>query len=145
MAIDSSLSDHRFQLVCGGPGFFDRGSLGGLIDRFGRPITDVRLSVTDRCNLRCVDYMSEKMTFLPHSHNFCGDCNRVRATAEGRLLLCPGQEHSADLRRALRGNPTEDERDKKAIVAAMQIKPRGHDFDLQAKPIIFRHMIMTGG
>jgi hypothetical protein len=85
------------------------------------------------------------MQYLPHSHNFCGDCNRVRATAEGRLLLCPGQEHSADLRRALRGNPTEDERGKKAIVAAMQIKPRGHDFDLQAKPIIFRHMTMTGG
>jgi molybdenum cofactor biosynthesis enzyme MoaA len=49
----------------------------------------------------------------PHSHNFCGDCNRVRVTAEGRLLLCLGQEHSADLRRALRGNPTEDERVKK--------------------------------
>jgi cyclic pyranopterin phosphate synthase len=81
----------------------------------------------------------------PHSHNFCGDCNRVRVTAEGRLLLCLGQEHSADLRRALRGNPTEDERVKKAIVAAMNIKPRGHDFDLQAKPIIFRHMNMTGG
>jgi cyclic pyranopterin phosphate synthase len=81
----------------------------------------------------------------PHSHNFCGDCNRVRVTAEGRLLLCLGQEHSVDLRRALRGNPTEDERVKKAIIAAMDIKPRGHDFDLQAKPIIFRHMNMTGG
>src|SRR5690606_13042409 len=23
----------------------------------------------------------------PHSHNFCGDCNRVRLTCEGRLLL----------------------------------------------------------
>lgn len=81
----------------------------------------------------------------PHSHNFCGDCNRVRVTAEGRLLLCLGQEHSADLRRALRGNPTDDDRVKKAIVAAMDIKPRGHDFDIQAKPIIFRHMNMTGG
>ena len=81
----------------------------------------------------------------PHSHNFCGDCNRVRVTAEGRLLLCLGQEYSADLRRALRGNPTDDERVKQAIVAAMDIKPRGHEFDLQAKPLIFRHMNMTGG
>ena len=81
----------------------------------------------------------------PHSHNFCGDCNRVRVTAEGRLLLCLGQEFSADLRRTLRGNPTDDERLKRAIVAAMDLKPRGHDFDLQAKPIIFRHMNMTGG
>jgi len=27
----------------------------------------------------------------PHSHNFCGSCNRVRVTAEGRLLLCLGK------------------------------------------------------
>lgn len=81
----------------------------------------------------------------PHSHNFCGDCNRVRVTAEGRLLLCLGQEFSADLRRTLRGNPTDDGRLKQAIVAAMDLKPRGHDFDLQSKPVIFRHMNMTGG
>jgi len=81
----------------------------------------------------------------PHSHNFCGDCNRVRVTAEGRLLLCLGQEFSADLRRALRANPTDDERVKQAIRHAMSIKPRGHDFDLTEQPIIFRHMNVTGG
>ena len=81
----------------------------------------------------------------PHSHNFCGDCNRVRVTALGRLLLCLGQEHSADLRRALHAHPTDDDRVKEAMVAAMDLKPRGHDFDLQAKPVIFRHMNMTGG
>jgi len=81
----------------------------------------------------------------PHSHNFCGDCNRVRVTAEGRLLLCLGQEFSADLRRALRANPTDDERVKQALVAAMSLKPRGHDFDLRTRPLILRHMNMTGG
>jgi cyclic pyranopterin phosphate synthase len=81
----------------------------------------------------------------PHSHNFCGDCNRVRVTAEGLLLLCLGQEFSTDLRRALRANPTDDDRVKQAIRQAMSIKPRGHDFDLEAKPVIFRHMNATGG
>jgi cyclic pyranopterin phosphate synthase len=81
----------------------------------------------------------------PHSHNFCGDCNRVRVTAEGRLLLCLGQEHSVDLRRALRGNPIDDARVRDAIVAAMVLKPGGHDFDLGTKPAIVRHMNMTGG
>jgi len=38
-----------------------------LIDRFGREITYVRLSVTDRCDLRCVYCMAEEMTFLPRS------------------------------------------------------------------------------
>ncbi len=81
----------------------------------------------------------------PHSHNFCGDCNRVRVTAEGRLLLCLGQEYSADLRRALRANPTDDGRVKQAIASAMSIKPRGHDFDLGTRPLILRHMNVTGG
>jgi GTP 3',8-cyclase len=81
----------------------------------------------------------------PHSHNFCDTCNRVRVTTEGRLLLCLGQEHSADLRRVLRGYPGDLPRLKQAIVDAMQIKPKGHEFNLQAKPVILRHMNVTGG
>jgi cyclic pyranopterin phosphate synthase len=81
----------------------------------------------------------------PHSHNFCGDCNRVRVTAEGRLLLCLGQEHSVDLRRVVRAYPGNRERLRRAIVDAMQIKPKGHEFNLAAQPMIFRHMNATGG
>jgi cyclic pyranopterin phosphate synthase len=81
----------------------------------------------------------------PHSHNFCGDCNRVRVTAEGRLLLCLGQEHSVDLRRVVRANPGNRERLRQAIVDAMAIKPKGHEFDLAAQPMIFRHMNASGG
>jgi GTP 3',8-cyclase len=36
-----------------------------LIDPFGRTISYLRISVTDRCDLRCVYCMSEDMTFLP--------------------------------------------------------------------------------
>ncbi|MGA3303888.1 MAG: GTP 3',8-cyclase MoaA [Methylovirgula sp.] len=36
-----------------------------LIDPFGRKIIYVRVSVTDRCDFRCVYCMSEDMTFLP--------------------------------------------------------------------------------
>ena len=36
-----------------------------MIDGFGRRITYVRMSVTDRCDLRCRYCMAEKMTFLP--------------------------------------------------------------------------------
>ena len=36
-----------------------------MIDSFGRRITYVRLSVTDRCDLRCRYCMAEHMTFLP--------------------------------------------------------------------------------
>ncbi|MEO1426897.1 MAG: GTP 3',8-cyclase MoaA, partial [Pseudomonadota bacterium] len=36
-----------------------------LHDSFGRQITYLRLSVTDRCDLRCGYCMSETMAFLP--------------------------------------------------------------------------------
>ncbi len=81
----------------------------------------------------------------PHSHNFCADCNRVRITAEGRLLLCLGQEHSLDLRPILRSHPHDDAPLRASICDAMQIKPEGHEFDLETQPVIFRHMNHTGG
>jgi cyclic pyranopterin phosphate synthase len=37
----------------------------GLVDPFGRAITYLRVSVTDRCDFRCVYCMAEDMTFLP--------------------------------------------------------------------------------
>ncbi len=36
-----------------------------LIDRFGRTVDYLRISITDRCDFRCVYCMSEEMTFLP--------------------------------------------------------------------------------
>jgi len=99
----------------------------------------------------------------PMSHNFCGDCNRVRMTVEGRLLLCLGNEHSSDLRQILRAGDQQDLRKdelaqlefseehtvsaelKRAIVAAMDLKPERHHFyeSDYAQPV--RLMNMTGG
>jgi len=36
-----------------------------LIDTFGRKVTYVRMSITDRCDFRCVYCMDEEMTFMP--------------------------------------------------------------------------------
>src|SRR5215469_7868849 len=41
------------------------GSTRTLVDPFGRDISYLRVSVTDRCDLRCVYCMAENMTFLP--------------------------------------------------------------------------------
>ena len=87
-----------------------------------------------------------KVGFIsPHSHNFCESCNRVRVTTEGRLLLCLGQEHSVDLRDILRRYPGDKTRLKQAIIDSMEIKPKGHDFNVREQPVIFRHMSVTGG
>lgn len=38
-----------------------------LVDQFGRTVNYIRLSITDRCDFRCVYCMSEDMTFLPRN------------------------------------------------------------------------------
>ena len=50
-----------------------------------------------------------------------------------------------DLRHVMRANPGDMDCLKEAIVRAMEIKPKGHDFNLKAQPIIMRHMNATGG
>ncbi|MBW7947269.1 MAG: radical SAM protein, partial [Sphingomonadaceae bacterium] len=40
---------------------------GPLIDPFGRAVTYLRVSVTDRCDFRCTYCMAETMQFLPRS------------------------------------------------------------------------------
>ncbi len=81
----------------------------------------------------------------PVTHNFCADCNRVRITVEGRLLLCLGNEHSMDLRAILRDREKDFDDLKTAIVAAMDLKPERHYFydKEHAQPV--RLMNMTGG
>jgi cyclic pyranopterin phosphate synthase len=81
----------------------------------------------------------------PHSHNFCHLCNRVRVTAEGRLLLCLGNEHSVDLRAVLRAAGYTRALLRQPLVDAMAIKPEQHHFDLDNEPEILRFMNMTGG
>ena len=38
-----------------------------LMDRFGRQVNYLRISITDRCDFRCVYCMAEEMTFLPRA------------------------------------------------------------------------------
>jgi cyclic pyranopterin phosphate synthase len=80
----------------------------------------------------------------PISQHFCDTCNRVRLTAEGRLLLCLGHEHSLDLRGLLRRYPGEDAPVLEALRKALQGKPARHTFgsdDVQ----VLRFMNASGG
>ncbi len=81
----------------------------------------------------------------PVTHNFCADCNRVRITVEGRLLLCLGNEHSIDLRNILRDESLTDWDLQKAIVGSMDLKPERHYFYEKDHIQPVRLMNMTGG
>ncbi len=81
----------------------------------------------------------------PLTENFCGGCNRVRLTTEGKLYLCLGHDDHVDLKDALRtgGIAALDA----ALDAALPMKPAAHDFRIEAggAPAVARHMSVTGG
>ncbi|MCK5881465.1 MAG: GTP 3',8-cyclase MoaA [Sinobacterium sp.] len=86
----------------------------------------------------------------PHSNNFCDQCNRVRLTRKGELILCLGQEQAIDLR-AVMMDAQNNNQDvlavmKLAIVEAMAHKPDSHQFDTQDDDVqVVRFMNVTGG
>lgn len=93
-----------------------------MIDQFGRRVEYLRISVTDKCNLRCVycmplegppgngpatyfrfpDGRATVGVITPMSHNFCDRCNRMRLTAAGRLRPCLFGSLQTNLRDPLR-------------------------------------------
>jgi cyclic pyranopterin phosphate synthase len=50
-----------------------------------------------------------------------------------------------DLRHVVRANPGQPEVLEQAIIDSMQIKPQGHDFNLNSQEVLLRHMNLTGG
>ncbi|MFI4940747.1 MAG: GTP 3',8-cyclase MoaA [Burkholderiales bacterium] len=77
------------------------------------------------------------------SRHFCETCNRVRLTADGRLLLCLGEDASADLRTPLRQGISDDRLDAE-IRHAIARKPYRHEFNEKPEKIV-RFMSSTGG
>ncbi len=60
----------------------------------------------------------------PLSHHFCGECNRLRLTADGRLRACLFSDEEIDVRSVLRGGSDEDVR--ATIRGALSSKPESH-------------------
>ena len=87
--------------------------------------------------------LAEHFTLVPMTASDT-QCNRLRISAEGRLLMCLGNEESIDLRRLLRAGSTDEEL-KTTIIASLSIKPERHVFDQPEEPQIVRFMNATGG
>lgn len=81
----------------------------------------------------------------PHSNNFCSTCNRVRLTAEGRLLLCLGNELDLDLKALLRRYPLDGLPVLDAVRKALKFKPERHEFSAGGEVQIVRFMNASGG
>jgi len=61
----------------------------------------------------------------PLSHHFCGECNRLRLTADGKLRTCLFSDDELDARAVLRGGSDEDVH--ALIRAALAAKPESHN------------------
>ena len=76
----------------------------------------------------------------PMTHTYCGTCNRVRLTADGRLRTCLYGDHEVNLRDALRaGDPLEP-----LFRRALAEKPKAHDL-LQMQVGGLRALSQVGG
>ena len=62
----------------------------------------------------------------PISNHFCGECNRLRLTADGKLRPCLFSETEIDLKPALRGGAPDNEIER-LIRLSIEVKPQGHD------------------
>ncbi len=110
-------------------------------------LTDIPLSTGGPARYVEVAETGGRLGFItPLSHNFCEACNRVRLTCTGTLHTCLGREDATDLRAVIRAGG-----DNAALIdairAAVDAKPKGHDFHIErgSAPAVARHMSTTGG
>ncbi len=125
------------------------------------PLSLVQARLTCRWTLQPIPYRTggparyvrvaetgQRIGFItPMTHNFCESCNRVRLSCTGMLYLCLGQDDAADLRAPLRAGADEVSL-LRAIRAAVDRKPKGHDFIIGRRGeagSVARHMSATGG
>ncbi|MDQ6887771.1 MAG: GTP 3',8-cyclase MoaA [Gemmatimonadota bacterium] len=76
----------------------------------------------------------------PMTHTYCGSCNRVRLTADGRLRTCLYGDHEVNLRDPLRAG----QELRPLYIAALAEKPREHEL-LQMRVGGLRALSQVGG
>jgi len=79
----------------------------------------------------------------PVSQPYCGTCNRMRLTADGKFHLCLLHDDEIDLRAALRGGSS-DAFLQGLLLQAVAAKPTGHRLD-QGRSTEDRNMYQIGG
>lgn len=75
----------------------------------------------------------------PLSHHFCGECNRLRLTADGRLRTCLFSDEELDVRTVLRTG--DDDAVRAVIREALETKPESHSMRIGT----LRRMSQIGG
>jgi cyclic pyranopterin phosphate synthase len=80
----------------------------------------------------------------PVSDHFCGYCNRMRMTADGRLRPCLFSERTVDIRTPMRAGASDEEIDR-LFIEAVRTKPERHHLDTGLDPGAIDSMSRIGG
>jgi molybdenum cofactor biosynthesis enzyme MoaA len=90
----------------------------------------------------------------PISWHFCGSCNRLRLTAEGKIKTCLFSQEEIDIKTPLRDGATPDEiiniirqavSEKPIIRQAVSEKPRRHHLNEKKHQIACRQVMRAIG
>ena len=99
-----------------------------LCDRFGSPAALTAVPEDGPASYVRFQGFKGRVGFIsPLTHRFCGSCDRIRLTCDGRLKLCLASPVSLDLRSLLRSGAS-DEDIAAAVAGALKDKPAGHEF-----------------
>ena len=106
------------------------------------PVESTNLSDEAR-NFRFEDGRGVVGFISPVSEPYCGSCNRMRLTADGKFHLCLLNDDELDVKKALRNGGGVDEVSR-ILVKAVGLKPTGHRLD-EGVSTRSRSMFQLGG
>ncbi|MDI6890184.1 MAG: GTP 3',8-cyclase MoaA [Thermodesulfovibrionales bacterium] len=110
--------------------FISADEIKSIAERIG-PLTPAKLGKSGPARYFRFDGASGVVGFIsPLSNHFCGECNRLRLTADGKLRPCLFSETEIDLKPALRGGAPDDEI-RRLIKLSIEVKPEGHNIRIQ--------------
>ena len=95
------------------------------------PLAPVKLRKSGPARYFSLDGAAGVLGFIsPLSNHFCGECSRLRLTADGKLRPCLFSETEIDLKSALRSDASDAEIER-LIRLSIDVKPEGHNMRIQ--------------
>jgi len=115
-------------------------------DRLGplEPIKDSKGGAGPARRYRWKDAPGEVGFISPVSEHFCGSCNRLRLTSDGKLRVCLFSDSEIDIRKALRDG-SNDEEIERLLFKAVAEKPERHHINENIFKKCSRTMSLIGG
>lgn len=108
------------------------------------PVTDTKGSAGPAKRYRFKDAPGEVGFISPVSEHFCGSCNRLRLTSDGKLRNCLFSDSEIDIRKALRDG-SDDSVIEHLLFRAVAEKPEGHKINENVFKKCSRTMSLIGG